>query len=215
MTMMTMTSVGEDKCGVPACERGCVARGLCSSHYYHWSKAGKPTDATAWALLARPIKSQGVARLCKVEGCPRPLQAKGYCHGHYVRSRGAARSVSGVIGAVDFLKLRQPQMCEIRECDQPARCSGLCKNHYNAHRATKYIDTDVYNAAYDKQAGVCPICKQKPPPMKGRLQGLNADHNHETGVFRGLLCHCCNLAIGLLKDDPEVVQAAADYLRQP
>ena len=37
----------------------------------------------------------------------------------------------------------------------------------------------------------------------GSEMPLSVDHCHETGKVRGLLCHRCNTAIGLLRDDPE------------
>jgi hypothetical protein len=39
------------------------------------------------------------------------------------------------------------------------------------------------------------------------------DHNHTTGKVRGLLCSSCNGALGLFKDNPEVVAAALLYLK--
>lgn len=44
---------------------------------------------------------------------------------------------------------------------------------------------------------------------------LCIDHSHETGLFRGLLCHRCNLAIGGLGDDPRLVRRALYYLERP
>jgi hypothetical protein len=41
----------------------------------------------------------------------------------------------------------------------------------------------------------------------------NLDHDHATGKFRGWLCSRCNGAIGMLKDDPALADAAAAYLR--
>ncbi len=41
---------------------------------------------------------------------------------------------------------------------------------------------------------------------------LNWDHDHSTGLFRGWLCRRCNTGIGLLHDDPTVVEAALFYL---
>ena len=43
--------------------------------------------------------------------------------------------------------------------------------------------------------------------------GLVIDHNHKTGKVRGLLCGSCNTGIGLLKDSPDVLDAAIEYLQ--
>jgi hypothetical protein len=40
----------------------------------------------------------------------------------------------------------------------------------------------------------------------------DVDHDHETGTVRGGLCNGCNSGIGLLRDDPELVARAAQYL---
>lgn len=38
------------------------------------------------------------------------------------------------------------------------------------------------------------------------------DHDHKTGKFRGFLCNRCNLALGLMKDNPSKIRALADYI---
>jgi recombination endonuclease VII len=43
-------------------------------------------------------------------------------------------------------------------------------------------------------------------------QYLNVDHNHTTGLIRGLLCFKCNRLIGLSGDSPEILKRLADYL---
>ena len=48
----------------------------------------------------------------------------------------------------------------------------------------------------------------------GFLQHLYVDHDHSTGKIRGLLCHVCNSAIGLLGDDPDRADAATSYSPQ-
>lgn len=38
------------------------------------------------------------------------------------------------------------------------------------------------------------------------------DHDHATGKFRGWLCRKCNLALGLVKDNPIILRRMAHYL---
>lgn len=42
---------------------------------------------------------------------------------------------------------------------------------------------------------------------------LHLDHCHTTGMFRGWLCRGCNTAIGMMKDNPLLLERAADYVR--
>jgi hypothetical protein len=70
-----------------------------------------------------------------------------------------------------------------------------------------------YNYLLEKQAGKCAICGEKESIIKnGKIQDLSVDHDHETGVVRGLLCYRCNTGIGKLRDDPELLRIAADYI---
>ena len=47
----------------------------------------------------------------------------------------------------------------------------------------------------------------------GSRQALCLDHDHATGVFRGWLCHKCNLGIGKLGDNLTGVMQAVNYLQ--
>lgn len=49
--------------------------------------------------------------------------------------------------------------------------------------------------------------------MCGYRGRLVPDHDHATGELRGWLCTACNLALGGFKDNPEVLETAASYLR--
>ena len=78
-------------------------------------------------------------------------------------------------------------------------------------RRLKYlygINDDQYYELLRSQGGVCAIC------LKTCLTGqrLSVDHDHKTGLVRGLLCHNCNHGLGKFKDDPELLLAAAKYL---
>lgn len=54
------------------------------------------------------------------------------------------------------------------------------------------------------QMGVCPICLSAKPE--------HVDHDHETGKVRGVLCFNCNSALGKLRDRPDAMRRAADYV---
>lgn len=77
------------------------------------------------------------------------------------------------------------------------------------------LTVEQYEEMYGVQGGVCAICKQ-PETTKGNhgeVKMLSIDHHHGTGKVRGLLCNNCNRAIGLLKDDVEVMLNAIEYVR--
>lgn len=54
----------------------------------------------------------------------------------------------------------------------------------------------------------CAICKT---PFQANLIG-QIDHDHATGVVRGLLCLHCNLILGHARDQPDILRAALIYL---
>jgi hypothetical protein len=70
------------------------------------------------------------------------------------------------------------------------------------------ITAEQYDAMLLKQDNKCAICLQED---KGKR--LAVDHCHKTGRIRGLLCGNCNLALGLLQDNPDLLNKAAAYLK--
>ncbi len=61
---------------------------------------------------------------------------------------------------------------------------------------------------FESQGSVCGACGASDPGPKG----WSWDHDHTTGVARGVLCHSCNIALGLLKDSVERCQQLIAYL---
>jgi len=69
----------------------------------------------------------------------------------------------------------------------------------------KYGITQLeYDDMLIAQNGVCGICMGKSDKQ------LAVDHDHKTGRIRGLLCHKCNMSLGVLEDKLEMV---VDYLK--
>jgi hypothetical protein len=70
------------------------------------------------------------------------------------------------------------------------------------------ISIEEYDQMLLEQNGVCYICNKKPSDKRA----LDIDHNHETGVVRGLLCSQHNRAIGLFDDSINLLARAIEYL---
>ena len=68
---------------------------------------------------------------------------------------------------------------------------------------------EEYTAAFTKQGGCCALCGNHQSELP---KGLAADHCHDTGAKRALLCHLCNRGLGFFKDDPELMRRAATYI---
>lgn len=48
----------------------------------------------------------------------------------------------------------------------------------------------------------------------GSKSKLQADHDHETNKFRGLICKNCNSALGFAKDNTSILQSLIYYLNK-
>lgn len=67
-----------------------------------------------------------------------------------------------------------------------------------------------WDRAYQMQQGNCKICGMHQSKLD---KPLYADHNHETGIFRGLICDDCNKLLGFAGDMIEVLENAIKYLK--
>lgn len=86
--------------------------------------------------------------------------------------------------------------------------------HRNEYLVYNYgISLEIYDSILKKQDGVCSICKRPERAIfKGKVKRLTVDHCHNSKKVRGLLCHSCNVSLGLLKENPETMRAMADYI---
>lgn len=97
-------------------------------------------------------------------------------------------------------------------------CSDDCKNIGLQNRyfvRTYGITVQDYEQMFEAQSGLCMICNTEGFVMneKRHKMKLVVDHCHSTGVVRGLLCHNCNRALGLLHDDISRFERAISYLK--
>lgn len=85
-----------------------------------------------------------------------------------------------------------------------------CKVVYIREKTLGITDQEYWDF-YNRQNGRCGICRRR--MYSKRHKRLAVDHCHASGRIRGLLCHNCNTALGLLRDDPEVIMRAAEWIK--
>lgn len=105
---------------------------------------------------------------------------------------------------------------------------GACKKCMASKDALKYPKRKLYdrlrpkgwtierfNAVLTQQEHCCAICGLKLGITKPYQNGATADHKHVIPPQpRGVLCGLCNRGIGHFKDDPDMLDRAAAYLRK-
>jgi hypothetical protein len=87
------------------------------------------------------------------------------------------------------------------------------QNRRRGALSSKYKITEQrYLEILKKQIGLCAICGSDSPGRRGS-KNFTVDHDHKTMEVRGLLCHPCNVMLGLAKDSIEVLETAIKYLK--
>ena len=73
------------------------------------------------------------------------------------------------------------------------------------------ISLHEYDLMLTEQKGKCACCGIHQNELTMRFA---VDHDHDTGLIRGLLCHICNTGIGKLGDNIEGLMKALNYLEK-
>ena len=68
------------------------------------------------------------------------------------------------------------------------------------------LDIVAYDALVQQAGGRCMAC--------GKARKLVVDHCHTTGKIRGLICHGCNVGLGLLGDTVAGLERTIAYLKR-
>lgn len=109
-------------------------------------------------------------------------------------------------------RVAKPLEAFYRDRNTPTGRAYDCKECRSAKQKTNPNVTDyklrnrygITKADRDALGSACEIC--------GSQSRVGVDHNHETGVIRGLLCRDCNLGLGKLGDSAERIAKALEYM---
>jgi len=86
------------------------------------------------------------------------------------------------------------------------------KNYYSSkQKYLRYgINREQYESLINEQNNQCFICGI----LFNNENEIRIDHDHNTNIVRGLLCHHCNCGLGHFKDDTNVLTKAINYLNK-
>jgi len=108
----------------------------------------------------------------------------------------------------------RPRMRDCKACVSDRNRANWSKTgRARAFRSRYGIEIPDYESLVLLHENRCAICDRTPSGAPGAKGQLCLDHNHRTGQVRGLLCDNCNKGLGLLQDDPALLEKAAGYLR--
>lgn len=119
-----------------------------------------------------------------------------------------------------YFKKKKCKVCGkdfIPKAPSELTCSEYCRKYSttnNYYKRVYGISIEQYLDLAEKQHFKCAICGGDNFKMGEQHTGvLVVDHNHKTGEVRGLLCHNCNRALGLLHDSVENLMNSITYLK--
>ena len=125
------------------------------------------------------------------------FQPRSNYYSHYTNKDGLGSSCKACVSA------REKIRSKTRDNNTPARVSSKMKQKYG-------ITLEEYEKKLAMQSGVCMICGNEETNGKR----LAIDHNHTTKAVRGLLCNHCNLGLGKFFENPNLLTAAINYLKE-
>lgn len=116
-----------------------------------------------------------------------------------------------------FDNLKEAQFASVKFKEGPRRTYKMSKEAQRHYGLKRYygLTGEQYGEMLASQNGLCAICaKPETAMLNGVPKVMHVDHCHDTGRVRALLCGSCNGMLGLAKDNPETLRAAAAYIEK-
>lgn len=108
--------------------------------------------------------------------------------------------------------------CRCRECTDAAVAQGEPNRKKNALWFHYRMTEEDWERMWASQGQACAVCRRSKTDEDKR--SFHIDHSHSCcpgprscgECVRAILCHGCNVALGLVQDSPHRLRALADYL---
>lgn len=209
------------KCRVDGCNFEKKKRSsLCNFHHWRWYTY---KDLTLKEDLTRPIPSCDIHQIKKTKNGQSVFTCK-ICKSEYnkaLKEKNKEYIKNQNKNYYQENKKRQQAWTKQDRKDHPERYVQYSRNRYSSkkveittERLAKAFNMTVeqYNQMFIDCNNLCEICN-KPEKMivLGIPKRLCVDHNHTTGMVRGILCGTCNLQIGMIQEDIERIKQGNSY----
>lgn len=156
--------------------------------------------------------------------CTSPTgKGSAYCHEHKreAAKRAYRANPEKYRAATNARRAKNPDHCRARERRWAANNPDLVKGkslqkYWPGSSAREALAK--FRALVDLQNNTCASCK-RPETCRSThtphdIRDLCVDHDHTSGIVRGLLCDDCNVLIGRARDSAERCRNAGDYLER-
>lgn len=121
--------------------------------------------------------------------------------------------------------------CKRENCEEKRYYShSYCRPHYIEYRKNRPeysrrrrntqlkglygITLNEFEKRVELNGNKCEICSQIFIKDSKGLLKASVDHNHITGEIRGIICNTCNLTLGRIKEDKQVLINMIQYLEK-
>ena len=189
------------------CDRTCHAE---------WKRATKHFSPEARAVTTKYI----ITLLLGEKQCPRckevkPLDGfsnnKGRPDGLSVYCRECLHDDNTTPAMREYKRSYAEKIYKADQATANARQKDYREKNRSPYLRYQYgMTQNDYDLWFEKQNGVCRICGNAPPDGRN----LHVDHDHATGVVRGLLCQTCNSMLGMAQDNVDILAAGIAYLTE-
>lgn len=160
-------------------------------------KSGRQTGKTSCATCVKERQRRYNARRRAGQDTSRKVRT--HCQRGHELTEANTMIVRGRRPGGTIEVSRRCRVCEAakRERTREYMRDYLLRTRYGLTRTE-------FDRMVEDQGGLCVICATR--------VAIAVDHDHETGVVRGILCKGCNVAIGVIGDDKATMARAMAYL---
>lgn len=151
-------------------------------------------NRTRWARLQ--IQKRFAAEGLKLKPCRTCMEAKPITDEYFSPSKNSADG----FGTVCYSCRKSPKTSKFMSPEQKKAVNDA--SYSNEHGYTRAERDALLKAP----GACCAIC--------GSTRALHVDHCHNALKIRGVCCNECNSGMGKFDDNPDLLEAAAAYLRQ-